>query len=266
MLTSWIDAGVNLPDDDKLERFRAELNAAEDAGVTRFVLIASDVAETRRAIAFAEQDERCVVTAGVHPHQAGDTSTEFITELRELAGHPLVRAIGECGLDYNRNFSTPTDQRRVFAAQVDLACELNLPLYLHERDALADQLAILKPVRGEVPAFFTHCFTGDVHALQAYQELDCYIGITGWVCDERRGKELAQAVSSIDDQRLVIETDAPYLLPRTLRPRPKSRHNQPKHVAHIGTQVASLRDQSPGEVQALSTHNALRLFGTWNSR
>lgn len=264
MPASWIDAGVNLPGDDKLERFRAELDAAAAAGVTRFVLIASDVAETRRAIEFAESDARCVVTAGVHPHQAGDTTTDFIDELRDLARHPLVRAIGECGLDYNRNFSTPTDQRRVFAAQVDLACELKLPLYLHERDALTDQLAILRPARDEVPALFTHCFTGDVHALQAYQELDCYIGITGWVCDERRGQPLAQAVSSIDGQRLIIETDAPYLLPRTLRPRPKSRHNQPKHVAHIGAQVASLRDQEPDEVRALSTHNALRLFGTWN--
>ncbi|MGX5914695.1 TatD family hydrolase [Aliidiomarina sp. Khilg15.8] len=264
MYNTWVDAGVNLPADDKLDRFRAELDAADNAGVTRFVLIASDVAEARRAIAFAETDARCVVTAGVHPHQASKATPDFIAELRELARHPAVRAIGECGLDYNRNFSEPADQRRVFAAQVELAIEVGLPLYLHERDALTDQLAILKPAREQLAALFTHCFTGDVHALQAYQELDCYIGITGWVCDERRGHDLAQAVASIDGQRLIVETDAPYLLPRTLRPRPKSRHNQPKHVAHIGDRVASLRDQSTEEVQALSTHNALRLFGTWN--
>jgi TatD DNase family protein len=264
MSAGWVDAGVNLPADEKLDRFRAELDAATDAGVDRFVLIASDVAETRRVIEFAETDSRCVVTAGVHPHQAGDTTANFIDELRELAQHPAVRAIGECGLDYNRNFSDPADQRRVFAAQVELARELGLPVYLHERDALQDQLAILKPARADLSALFTHCFTGDVHALQAYQELDCYIGITGWVCDERRGQDLAQAVASIDSQRLLVETDAPYLLPRTLRPRPKSRHNQPKHVAHIGAHVGTLRDQSSAEIQALSTHNALRLFGTWN--
>lgn len=259
----WVDCGVNLPADNELDAFRQHLDAAAEQGVTRFVLIASDVAEARRAIAFAEQDTRCVVTAGVHPHQAAAVSEDFISELRELASHPLVRAIGECGLDFNRNFSPPDVQRRVFAAQVELAIECGLPLYLHERDALQDQLAILTPAMKQVSAAFTHCFTGDSASLQAYQALDCYIGITGWVCDERRGQDLANAVPGIATQRILLETDSPYLLPRTLRPKPKSRRNKPEYVAHIGEFTANLRGESPAQLAALSSANATRLFGDW---
>ncbi|RUO29338.1 hydrolase TatD [Aliidiomarina sedimenti] len=259
----WIDCGVNLPPDNELARFRDELDAAEEQGVGRIVLIASDVAETRRAIAFAEQDPRCIVTAGVHPHQAAQVNDSFIADLKTLSQHPSVRAIGECGLDYNRNYSPPDIQRRVFAAQVELAIETGLPLYLHERDALGDQLAILQPAMAELSAAFTHCFTGDVEALAAYQDLGCYIGITGWVCDERRGQHLAEAVPAIDSSRLLLETDAPYLLPRNVRPRPKSRRNKPQYLVHIATYVAERSAIESGQLQRTTYQNAMRLFGAW---
>lgn len=259
----WVDCGVNLPAEKELDSFRQQLDAASRVGVTRFVLIASDVDEARRAIEFAEKDPRCIVTAGVHPHQAASVDNDFIAQLRELAQHPSVRAIGECGLDYNRNYSPPDIQRKVFAAQVELAVETGLPLYLHERDALDDQLAILSPAINEIAAAFTHCFTGDSATLQAYQALDCYIGVTGWVCDERRGQGLANAVPGIASERLLIETDSPYLLPRTLRPKPKSRHNQPQHVTHIGEFVANLRGDTAAQLALVSSANAERLFGQW---
>lgn len=259
----WIDCGVNLPEPSKLDSFKSMLDDASEQGVERFVIIASNVAESRRAVAFAESDTRCIVTAGVHPHQAAQVSSDFVRELNELAQHPSVRAIGECGLDYNRNYSPPEVQRRVFEAQVELAVATQLPLYLHERDALQDQLRILTPAIPDLSAAFTHCFTGDNEALQAYQQLGCYIGITGWVCDERRGQALAEAVPSIDRDRLLVETDTPYLLPRTLRPRPKSRHNQAKYVAHIGEHVASLRGESSFSLAATTSANAERLFGNW---
>lgn len=263
MSAGWIDAGVNLPADSELERFRRELDDAESAGIDRFVLIASDVSETERAIRFAEQDKRCVVTAGVHPHQAASVADDFMIALRDLSQHERVRAIGECGLDYNRNYSPPDVQRRVFAAQLELAAERNLPVYLHERDALNDQIAILAPIRAELRAAFTHCFTAGPDALEVYQRLDCYIGVTGWVCDERRGQALAQAVPAIDNQRLIVETDAPYLLPRSMRPRPKSSRNQPRHVEYIGQTVATLRGQSDKEMKELTRTNTQRLFGIW---
>lgn len=264
MSFAWTDAGLNMPPPEKLESFRQSLQRAVENEVTGFVLIASDLDEARRAIAFAEQDPRCIVTVGIHPHQAAKAPSDFIAQLKELARHPKVRAIGECGLDYNRNYSPPEIQRRVFAAQVELAVELKLPLYLHERDALQDQLAILKPVRAELVAAFTHCFTGDNEALEAYQALDCYIGITGWLCDERRGQDLAGAVANIDSQRLLVETDAPYLLPRNIRPRPKSRHNEPAYLPYIGERLAELTGHSTTQLQQLTTANAQRLFGDWN--
>ncbi|RUO24010.1 hydrolase TatD [Aliidiomarina minuta] len=259
----WVDAGLNMPPQEQTEAFKLTLQRAVEQQVTRFVLIASDLEEARRAIAFAEQDPRCVVTVGIHPHQAAKAPSDFIQQLKELAQHPAVRAIGECGLDYNRNFSPPDIQRRVFSAQVEVAAELGLPLYLHERDALQDQLAILKPARSELVALFTHCFTGDNNALEAYQALDCYIGITGWLCDERRGQDLAGAAANIDSQRLLLETDAPYLLPRNIRPRPKSRQNEPAYLPYIAERLAELTGHSLSQLQELTTTNAQRLFSDW---
>lgn len=263
MAPGWIDCGLNLPPADQLARFKSELDAAEEAGVSRFVIISSNVEESQRAVEFAAQDKRCVVTVGVHPHQAAEVTPSFIADLKALTEHPSVRAIGECGLDYNRNYSPPEAQRRVFAAQVELAIECGLPLYLHERDALADQGAILEPAMASLSAAFTHCFTGDSAALQVYQELGCYIGVTGWVCDERRGQDLANALPGIAQDKLLLETDAPYLLPRTLKPKPKSRTNKSEYIAHIAEHVARLRNQPVDQLQQYTTANAERLFGHW---
>lgn len=260
---AWIDCGVNLPTADKVDEFKVILDEASREDVRRFILIATNVDESRRAVEFAEQDERCIVTVGVHPHQAAQAAPDFIQQLKELAQHPSVRAIGECGLDFNRNFSPPDVQRQVFAAQVALAVETQLPLYLHERDALQDQLEILTPAMDKIPGAFTHCFTGGREALAAYQALGCYIGVTGWVCDERRGQALAEAVPGIDAQRLLLETDTPYLLPRTLKPRPKSGANHPKYIPHIGAHVATLRGETPQELAALTSENTACLFGRW---
>lgn len=259
----WIDCGLNIPSAEELPRFRDELDAAEAAGVERFVIIASDIEQSRQAIAFAEADQRCVVTAGIHPHQADHASADFIDELRELCEHPSVRAIGECGLDYNRNYSSPENQRRVFASQVELAVELQLPLYLHEREAIDDQLNILRPAAPSLAGLFTHCFTGGVDELSRYQALSVYVGITGWVCDERRGQALATAVPQVDLSKLLLETDAPYLLPRSLRPRPKSRRNKPQHLLEVANRVAALSGLNLDQLKYHTWHNATRLFGEW---
>ena len=260
---AWIDCGVNLPAAEAIDDFKVMLDEASHAGVGRFVLIATNVDESHRAVEFAEQDARCIVTVGIHPHQAAQAPADFVAQLKDLAQHPRVRAIGECGLDFNRNFSPPDVQRQVFAAQLEVAIDAQLPVYLHERDALDEQLRLLRPAIDKLPGAFTHCFTGGGAALAAYQELGCYIGVTGWVCDERRGHELAQAVPSIDAQRLLLETDAPYLLPRTLKPRPKSRTNHAKYVPHIGAHVANLRGASVVDLAASTSVNATRLFGAW---
>lgn len=258
---SWVDCGINLLSSQFPEREQALNNALPQ--VNRFVLIACDVAESEQLAKFNARVQGCIGTAGVHPHHADQTTSCFAQRLRELAEQESVRAIGECGLDYNRNFSAPKRQREVFAEQVALAVELELPLYLHERDALVDQLAILNEHQGQLPPLFVHCFTQGPEALAAYQELDAYIGITGWVCDERRGEDLRQAVPLIKSNRLLLETDAPYLLPRSLRPKPKSRVNEPRWLAHIAETVAQLRQVEIANLATETTANALRLFGEW---
>ncbi|HLV47526.1 MAG TPA: TatD family hydrolase [Aliidiomarina sp.] len=257
----WVDCGINLLSSQFPERESVLNNSLPQ--VNRFVLIASDVAESEQVAAFNARVQGCIGTAGVHPHHADETTACFTQRLRELAEQKSVRAIGECGLDYNRNFSAPKRQREVFAEQVALAVELQLPLYLHERDALVDQLAILNEHQGQLPPLFVHCFTQGPEALVAYQALDAYIGVTGWVCDERRGVALQQAVPLIKSNRLLLETDAPYLLPRSLRPKPKSRVNEPKWLPHIAETVARLRQTDVHCLATETTANALRLFGEW---
>jgi hypothetical protein len=156
--------------------------------------------------------------------------------------HPLVVAAGECGLDYFRNFSPHPDQQRVFRAQLELATRARKPVFLHQRDAHEDFLQILRDYRGL--AGVAHCFTGDAAELAAYLDHGLYIGITGWICDERRGQNLQRLVADIPLDRLLVETDAPYLLPRNLEPKPRTRRNEPKYLPHIVDAIARRRGES----------------------
>lgn len=262
-MTGWVDCGVNLTNGAFRERVPEILNASISAGVDRWVLIGTSLEETRAAIKLAEQYPGCIVTAGIHPHDASNAPDDFAEQLRKLASHPAVRAIGECGLDFNRNYSAQDDQIKVFLAQLQLAAELELPVYLHERDALDTQTELLGEFKGRIPRMLAHCFTGGNEALAKYNALECHIGVTGWVCDERRGGDLQQAVPEIPTDKLVIETDAPFLMPRTIRPRPKSRHNIPAHIPHIAEVLAELRNESIDALRQQTTENALNFFGDW---
>ncbi|MBV1922103.1 MAG: TatD family hydrolase [Pseudomonadales bacterium] len=153
-----------------------------------------------------------------------------------------------------------TQQEAVFQFQIHLAIELNLPLFLHERDAHKRQLMILQEYSNELPNTVIHCFTGDKTALFNYLDLGCYIGITGWVCDERRGKVLQELVKQIPEDRLMIETDGPYLLPRNIKPKPKSRRNESKYLPHIANTIAQLREETVAAITAQTTANSRRFF------
>jgi TatD DNase family protein len=168
-------------------------------------------------------------------------------------------AIGECGLDYNRNYSPHPAQEKWFVAQLELAAELGKPLFLHSRDAHPRFAEILRNLR--VGKAVAHCFTGEGPELRAYLELGLYIGITGWICDERRGAHLRPLVKEIPADRLLVETDAPYLTPRDLRPQPKARRNEPAFLPHILRAVAQARGEAPEALAAQTTRNARALFG-----
>jgi len=256
-----IDIGANLTNGAFTDDFDAMLERARQAGVDPIIVTGTDIVSSAAAIALTERHpQRLYCTVGVHPHDAAGTTGDWIADLERLAAAPSVRAIGECGLDFNRNYSPRDDQHRVFEAQLGLATRLRLPVFVHDRDtggAVAEHLARHRSGLRDV---VVHCFTGDAPTLRTYVALGCHIGITGWVCDERRGAELAAIVSEIPDDRLLIETDAPYLLPRTMNPRPRSRRNEPANLIWVARCVADARDQSLEHVQAITTINARRVF------
>lgn len=255
----WCDIGVNLFSSQFDSDRAAVVERAAMAGVAQLVLIGSDIDESRQNIAFCQQHRGCCSTAGVHPHQAANVRPDWLIQLQELSRQAEVISIGECGLDFNRDFSPRDQQQLVFAEQLQLARQCGKPVYLHERDAFTTQLAMLK--EQQISHGVTHCFTGDVQQLKAYLDLGLYIGITGWVCDERRGEALQQALRYIPADRLLLETDAPYLLPRTMQPKPKSRRNEPAYLPVIAQMVARLTNRTMDELATLTWQNSQQLFG-----
>lgn len=261
MTFDLIDIGANLThdsfDDDRDEVIRR----ADDAGVKRMILTGSSVADSEDAVAMAESmPGKCYATAGVHPHHASHYSDATHEALRALTSRGAVVAVGECGLDYFRNFSPQDRQRDAFRRQIELAAETGKPLFLHQRDAHEDFLRILAPAMKRVTRAVAHCFTGGADELNAYLDLGLYIGITGWVCDERRGQGLKRIVGQIPLDRLMLETDAPYLLPRTLDPQPGSRRNEPMYLREILRVVAAETGIAAAELGKATTENAERFF------
>ena len=264
-----IDIGINLMN-PSYDRDRDEVvKAASAAGVSPLVITGSGERSSLAAALYAsEYGNRGALyaTAGVHPHEAKNCGNGTIDLLRDLAmkksgGFSAVRAIGECGLDYNRDFSPRDVQRRWFVKQLDLAAELSLPVFLHERDAFADFSIILNGYIKAVPAAVVHCFTGTGDELEYYLSLGCYIGITGWICDERRGKHLRELVKIIPPNRLMLETDGPFLLPRDLPFKVRSRRNEPKFLPHIAETTARCLEKETETVAKETFENSMRFFG-----
>jgi len=260
-VTRLIDIGVNLTNKSLLADLDGVLQRAADAGVEQMVVTGTSYDDSREAINLcALHPARLVSTCGIHPHHASDWDQHSYALLGELARQDCVRAIGETGLDFNRNYSPAAAQQRAFEQQMALAVERQLPLFCHQRDAHDRFLAMLREQRERIPGVVVHCFTDNRAALIDYLDLDCYIGITGWICDERRGLELRELVKLIPEDRLLLESDAPYLLPRNLDPKPASRINEPAWLPHIMREVALCLGRSPLSVAADSLQNSRRFF------
>jgi TatD DNase family protein len=257
-----VDIGANLTHPAFRDDLGAVLERARAAGVGAIVVTGITVEESRAAAALAEAHPQALsATAGIHPHHARDCDAAALAALRELAGRPRVVALGECGLDFNRNYSPHPDQERCFLAQLELACELGKPLFLHSRDAHPRFAQILRACRERLPRAVAHCFTGEAAELRAVLDLGLYVGITGWICDERRGRHLLELVREIPPERLLLETDSPYLTPRDLRPQPRARRNEPAHLAHIARAVARALGRPVEELAAETSRNARAFFG-----
>ncbi len=255
-----IDIGLNLTH-DSFDRDRdAVWQRALDAGVRAAILTGASREHSPKALALARSlPGEWFATAGVHPHHASEYTAECDAELRALHAHPEVVAVGECGLDYFRDFSPRPAQRRAFELQLQIAIDTGKPLFLHQRDAHADFVAMMKNVEGRIGASVVHCFTGNRDELFDCLDQDWHIGITGWLCDERRGQHLRALVGNIPADRLMVETDAPYLLPRTLKPVPRDRRNEPAFLPHIVEELARDRGESATAV-AQATESTSRAF------
>jgi TatD DNase family protein len=261
-LAPLIDIGINLAHDSYDADRGSVIGRAEAAGVVQMIVTGSCAASSRAAVALSRQHPgRLFATAGLHPHHATQLTPTVLTELGELTVAPEVVAVGECGLDYYRNYSPHAAQREAFQRQLELAARCGKPVFLHQRDAHEDFIAILREHWRALAGGVAHCFTGDAAQLECYLELGLAIGITGWICDERRGAHLLELLRRIPAERLVLETDGPYLLPRDLRPKPSSRRNEPVYLPHIAAVVARARDQTFESLAQSSTKAARRLFG-----
>ena len=261
MTWSLVDIGANLAH-DSFDDDRAEMmQRAASAGVgTMIVTGSSDDSNVRAAELAAAHSGILYSTAGVHPHHASDYTDESDALIRSLLQRDEVVAVGECGLDYFRNFSPRDAQLSAFRRQLEIAKDTGLPVFLHQRDAHDDFVEVLEPALPDLSRAVAHCFTGEGESLREYLAMGLYIGITGWICDERRGKHLHDIVDIIPDDRLLIETDAPYLLPRTIRPRPKTRRNEPMYLPEVVKVVAEARGQSEDHIAKVTTENARRFF------
>jgi len=261
MTYSLIDTGANLAHDSFDEDRADVLQRAKAAGVTKIVITGSSDSSNQEAAKLAELHPRILYsTAGVHPHHASDYSETSDALIRELVQKDVVVAVGECGLDYFRNFSPRDAQLDAFRRQLEIAKDCGLPVFLHQRDAHDDFVEIVESALPDLSRAVAHCFTGEGESLHEYVAMGLYIGITGWICDERRGQHLHDIVAVIPDDRLLIETDAPYLLPRTIQPRPKSRRNEPAFLVEVLKTVAEAREQSIEHVARITTENAVRFF------
>ncbi|ELI8021917.1 3'-5' ssDNA/RNA exonuclease TatD [Yersinia enterocolitica] len=255
------DIGVNLTSSQFTKDCPQVVTRAKEAGVTGMLITGTNAEESQAALELAmAYPDYCWSTAGVHPHHASSWQTDVEQQIRALVANVSVVAIGECGLDFNRNFSTPAEQEVAFTAQLALAAELSLPVFLHCREAHDRFITLLSPWLDKIPAAVVHCFTGTADELDSCLALGLSIGITGWVCDERRGLELRALLPRIPAQQLLLETDAPYLLPRDIHPKPASRRNEPCFLPHIVQQVAVWRQEDPQWLGQKTDENACRIF------
>ena len=257
-----VDIGINLTHDSYDSDRDAVMARAAAVGVVRMVVTGASAEGSRRAVALAHAHPGTLyATAGVHPHHAAELTEPLAHELEGLAHKPEVVAVGECGLDYFRDFSPRDVQRAAFARQLEIAARLGKPVFLHQRDAHDDFVAILREHSSVLTAgAVAHCFTGQASELEDYLRMGLCIGITGWICDERRGAHLLPLMRHIPADKLMIETDGPYLLPRDLQPKPASRRNEPAYLPHIAATIARARGESLEQLAASTTAAARRFF------
>ena len=247
------------------ERFDKDLdeviNRAITNKITKFGLICSRLSDLDRLLEIYNQYSKDMFfTIGVHPHHANEINDEYLKNLKEAVINNNPHAIGETGLDFFRNLSTYDEQIYAFEEQIKIAIDTNKPLFLHQRDSHDDFIKILREYSSDINKAVVHCFTGTQEQLEDYLELDCYIGVTGWICDEKRNVELRKTIKNIPLEKLMIETDCPYLIPKNLPNKPKNNRNEPINLNHIVNEIAVLMEIDIESLRKQTFKNTINYF------
>ena len=257
-----IDIGINLANESFNHDRDTVIKDAKEHGVQFMIITGSCPKSNHQAQAIAEQIPLFArSTAGIHPHHADNVTENTMIDVKNCLSNPLVHAVGETGLDFFRDISDRRKQQEVFEAHLELAIETQLPLFLHQRESHTTFLPIIKAYRDSISKAVVHCFTDEKKALFDYLDLDLHIGITGWVADERRGAHLLPLLPSIPSNRLMIETDGPYLLPRNIKPKPKSRRNEPKYLKYVVEKMAEALGKNQEQLAQETSQTAIQFFG-----
>jgi TatD DNase family protein len=247
-------------DDRSYEKDRADvIQRAQKADVVGIMIVGVDIGSSRKAVGLAESHAGCYASVGVHPHDAKECSEDTLDKLQQLAQNPNVHAWGETGLDFNRMYSPQPDQEKWFIRQLEIARALDLPLIFHERDSDGRFLELLKAHTRPGMKNVIHCFSGSRAELEQYLEHGLYIGITGILTIKARGAELRNLVTRIPAERILIETDAPYLTPAPEKNR--TRRNEPAFVRSVLMKLADVRGERPEELAQITWENTCRLYG-----
>ena len=248
------DIGANLTSSLFSDDLDSVLDESFEAGVKKICITSSNLQDVRNAKKITERNKNLYYSVGFHPHNAKDFKIEFLIDMSIYLDDPKAICLGEMGLDFNRNFSSKDEQILCFESQLSLANSINKPLFLHQRDAHEEFLSILDNYKFN-QKLIVHCFTGNLSELEDYLKRDFYIGITGWVCDLKRGLDLRECINHIPQDKLLIETDSPYLSPRK-----KIRRNEPKFLIDVAEEVARLRKQTKESIVKSSYENSLNFF------
>ena len=248
------DIGANLTSSHFSKDLDVVLNDSLTAGVEKICITSSNLDDVKNAKKITEKYKNLYYSVGFHPHNAKDFKIEFLKDMLVYLNDPKAICLGEMGLDFNRNFSSKEEQILCFESQLSLANSISKPLFLHQRDAHEEFLSVLDNHKFN-QKLIVHCFTGTLSELEEYLKRDFYIGITGWVCNLKRGKELRECINQIPENKLLIETDSPYLSPRK-----KIRRNEPKFLIDVAEEVATLRNETTESIINSSYKNSLNFF------
>ena len=258
MQSKLFDIGANLTHESFSSDLSTIINESISNNIEKISVTGCNVEDSLKALSIAEMyPNNLISTCGIHPHYADSFNDSSEIKIKEIASNSLVKAIGETGLDFNRNYSKKENQINSFLEHIKIANELNLPMFLHQRDSHKEFMTCLKDIYPETNCV-VHCFTGSEEELDAYLSLDFYIGITGWICDEKRGSHLKEFISKIPLDKLLIETDSPYLLPKNIKI--KERRNKPLFLKEVLSKLSSIRNEPVNDLSKAIYQNSLKFF------